>query len=269
MIRKTEPRWYWHHHRDHTGWRHRGTWLYGPRTEAHAEWRLFAKKGHGYGFQFGRNGSESDIGLDLYAGPLGSLWARLRSPWTRWARISQERDPENWYHARHYGVTLFPWNGCIIQAEFGALEGRSSRGDPWYRDMTLTTRMILGNQTTTTETVEMGLTNVPMPEGNYAASWEKKRRTWRYKRWPGRLIDIVRGPRVRDYVTLDIAGGIPFEGKGENSWDCGMDGLFGCGGRTVEDAVGHAVSSVLRSRERYGGPHNLTQPTSVRELDAS
>lgn len=270
MSTDTEPRWYHHSiDRDHTGWRHRGVWLYGPDgVEAHAEWRLFVKKGHGFGFQAGRNGGESDIGLNVYAGPIGSLWLRLRSPWTKWANLSQD-DGEYWYVARNYGLMFLPYGGCIVRWEFGALEGHSSRNFPKWRDWNLTMTDVLGRRPCTTEEVEIGVAKVPMPEGNYDATWAKEKRTWRYERWPGKLLDIIRGPKVNTSVRLDIADGIPFQGKGENSWDCGMDGLFGCGGSTVEAAVGRAVESVLRSRERYGGPHNLTEPTPVRAFGDS
>jgi hypothetical protein len=75
---------------------------------------------------------------------------------------------------------------------------------------------------------------------------------------------------VRDGVKLDIPGGIPHNGKGENSWDCGDDGLWGCGGDTVEEAIGHAVSSVLRSRRRYGHDSHGTgrEPVHVVERQA-
>lgn len=84
---------------------------------------------------------------------------------------------------------------------------------------------------------------VPMPEGVYAAVAKRERRTWKRPRWFA---------STRDSVWLEIPKGIPHAGKGENSWDCGDDGLFGIGGDTLEDAIGNAVKSVLRDRKRYG-----------------
>lgn len=87
-------------------------------------------------------------------------------------------------------------------------------------------------------------TFIPMPEGCYRATATPETRTWRRRwYWP---------ERRRDSVWLDIPGGIPRNGKGDNSWDCGDDGLFGCGGDTLEDAIAHAVRSSLRDRRRYG-----------------
>lgn len=84
---------------------------------------------------------------------------------------------------------------------------------------------------------------IPMPEGIYKGTatverWSRGRRFWFKHR--------------TTEVWLDIPKGIPHAGKGENSWDCGDDGLFGIGGDTVEGAIGNAVALVLRDRRRYG-----------------
>lgn len=84
---------------------------------------------------------------------------------------------------------------------------------------------------------------VPLPEGSYPAKATPTTRVWTWR---------FGFKKVRKSVSLDIPGGIPFEGKGENSWDCGPDGLYGCGGDTLEKAIGHAVESVLERRRRYG-----------------
>lgn len=85
---------------------------------------------------------------------------------------------------------------------------------------------------------------VPMPEGSYQAlathqTYVRRRRFY----WP---------ESRENAVQLDIPGGIPHSGKGENDYDCGDDGLWGCGGKTEEDAIARAVASVLKDRRRYG-----------------
>lgn len=92
---------------------------------------------------------------------------------------------------------------------------------------------------------------VPMPEGNYAATIKREDRVWRRPRWP-----FVR--RRTDY-WIEIPSGIPFEGKGENSWDCGTDGLFGTGGNSPENAIANAVASVMKNRKRYGTPREIRE----------
>lgn len=252
-------------------WLHRGVWLHGPNLVAHAEWNLLAKRGFGVGFQFGRNGGESDLGLDLYVGRLASVWLRLGSRWTRWARVRQDKDPKHWYYARHTGVRLFPHDGCILSWEFDALDGMWRRSDPKWRRWSLTTTAILGRQTVDREEGESGVARIPLPEGVYDGIYKVQTITRRYERWPGRLLDLLCGPQRWKSVAVSVDGGIPIQGKGENSYDCGMDGLFSISGgfATVEDAVAGAVKSVLRDRKRYGGPHNLPRPMTVSEAEKS
>jgi hypothetical protein len=89
---------------------------------------------------------------------------------------------------------------------------------------------------------------IPMPEGCYAATAQKEHCVWTRKRVP--FLNKI----TRDCWWFDIPSGIPYAGKGENDWDCGDDGTYGCGSekKTVEEAIGDVVGSVLRSRRRYG-----------------
>jgi len=249
-------------------WQSRLVSLHGPNSTVSAEWSLLGKHGFGWGFRFGRNGSESDLGLNLYAGRLASLWLRLRAPWTKWARVTEEADPKGWHNARHSGVRIHPHEGCQIAGEWEAYDGHWSRSDPWWRQWSITTTTILGRTKMETTEGESGATVVPLPEGNYLATWQEKTHTTRYRRAPGTWLDRLNGPRVTHFYNLSVEGGIPVEGKGENSYDCGMDGVFDASGSTVPDAVAAMVRAVLRDRDRYGGPHNLTRPMTVAEAGA-
>lgn len=243
--------------------------LHTPRVEARAEVCTLPKGGgFGYGFQLGRNGGESHLGLDLYAGPLGSLWLRIRSPWTKWARVREGR-PERW-HARHTGLRLLGYPGCIVEVTIEDVDGVWRRDQPWWRSMKLTTTSILGRTSHESEVTGAGPTNVAMPEGVYAASWKRTAHVTRYVRLPGTLIDRLRGPRKHASMEISVPGGIPVEGKGENSWDCGMDGVFSTSGPddTVADACERLAASVVKQRQRHGGPHDLTRPTTVTEASA-
>lgn len=84
---------------------------------------------------------------------------------------------------------------------------------------------------------------IPMPEGCYRATATPSKRTWTWR---------FGFTKVRDEWSIDIDGGIPFSGKGENSWDCGDDGLYGTGGDTLEEAIGNCVAYVLKRRHRHG-----------------
>lgn len=267
-----DERWYVIHvnqgrDQGHPAWRSSGLWLHGPNSEAHVEWSLFGQ-GFGWGFQAGRNGSESDLGLNLYAGRLGSLWLRIRAPWTRWARVSKDRDPEHWYYARHYGLRLHPHDGCIVSGEWGSLDGYWSRERPRWRDWSVTWTTVLGKMHTEWTEGKSGTCAIPLPEGVYEGEWIEKSHDARHLRWPGTWRDKLKGGTRRRYINVRVDGGIPVEGKGENSWDCGMDGVFGTSGDTLAEAVCNFVTAVLRDRERYGGPHDLTRPMTVQEAEA-
>lgn len=249
IVRITDGR-YFLGSREEGRFRHARVSFHGKKSEAGAEWCLFAR-GFGFGVELGRNGSESDCGVSFYAGPLGSVWLRLRSPWTKWMNVKQGKP--DWAYSRKTGFRFFPWEGCYFQFNFEDIDGCWTKGQPWWRDATITKRTFFGLTKTDTDKGASGLTQVPLPEGNYPARWEHTTYTNHYLSPLGKLRDRVLGPREHSLVSLDIDGGIPVEGKGENSWDCGMDGLFGVSGATVEDAVANAVRSVLRDRERSVG----------------
>jgi hypothetical protein len=116
--------------------------------------------------------------------------------------------------------------------------------DPWWvRGITIEPAKLLGRWEASHEDLAKVPVSIPMPEGLYhgvatVQRWVRGRRYW-FKR------------RTQE-VWLDIPGGIPHAGKGENAWDCGDDGLFGCGGSSINDAIQRARDSVLRDRKRYG-----------------
>lgn len=127
--------------------------------------------------------------------------------------------------------------------------GDRTRGMPWWK----TTQAfhiddwVLGRRVHTLVEHSKHDVLIPMPEGSYPAIVTVQTRTWKRPRWPF--------PLVRKECSVEIPGGIPHEGKGENSWDCGEDGLWGCGssGHDLAKAIAHTVESVLGSRQRYGG----------------
>jgi hypothetical protein len=88
-------------------------------------------------------------------------------------------------------------------------------------------------------------TKVEMPEGTYDATVKIFKSTWKRPRWFAK--SIVR-------AEISVPAGIPFSGKGENSWDCGDDALFGstfaCD--NMLDAVEHIRHEALKYRKRYG-----------------
>lgn len=211
--------------------------------------------GHGWGIVFGRNGGESDIGLDIDAGRILSVWARLQAPWTH-----RFRDPDN-YNAWHYGIRIRPHGMAWVQIEWRH-DPMGDKAGSW----SMNKHTFLGRIRSEKHVIDIGTCRIPMPEGVYPATWEKMRYVSHYVGPLGKFRDRILGPCTSDpSFWIDVPGGIPVEGKGENSWDCGMDGIFGTGGRTLHDAIGNVSAAAMRDRDRYGGPHNLSRPMTVTE----
>lgn len=123
---------------------------------------------------------------------------------------------------------------------------------------------------------QLGEVEVPMPEGVYKAKAERiryrtKRSWWPAKHWwrisldefvspaePVESIDLLADGVVNQCKLEPFAQGkaIPYPGKGENSWDCGMDGCFSMSspaGVGLPEAIGNLVASVLRTRRKRTG----------------
>lgn len=193
-------------------WRHGRAWW----GRFHWGWTVFRR---------------STLGVELGRGRL-SVGLGFASLYLRWAGGGVWE--VSWHNGGLWVRT--PWER--------QMEWRSS--DPWWKK-TIKLPVIdwlLGRDRCTTTKGTPFEVFIPMPEGSYRAMATPETRVWR-RRW------YVPQKR-RDSVWLDIPGGIPCSGKGENSWDCGDDGLWGCGGDTLELAIGHAVASSLRDRRRYG-----------------
>lgn len=218
-------------------------------------------KGHGVGFQFGMNGSESDIGLDLYLGKIASVWLRYQSPRTKRFRIEGD------YDARHIGIMLHPHDMAWMTVDIMAKSGSWSRSDPWWMHNTLNIHTIFGRVRSEKVDLDGGVCQIPMPEGVYEGLWARNRYVSSYVGPLGKIRDRILGPKTSNpSYWIEIPGGIPCYGKGENSWDCGMDGIFGTGGRTIEDAIGNVVSAATRERNRHGDP-KLDSPMTVIEAE--
>lgn len=132
--------------------------------------------------------------------------------------------------------------------------------DPWWYSGRLglddIANAIFGKVKYSTRDLEVRDIEIPMPERSYAAKATRQLARWTRPRWPWRPFS-----KERISVTVDIPGGIGMPGKGENSYDCGPDALFGMGtnAQTVEDAIGNVVASVFRTRLKYGGKHTYSE----------
>jgi len=115
---------------------------------------------------------------------------------------------------------------------------------------------ILGKAKHSTTVGSKEVVEVPMPEGTYLAQVTLQERVWKRSRWPW--------PRRTKGSEIEVEGGVPVPGKGENSWDCGEDAIHAQHNweTTVEGSVAALIRSVLQQRRRYGGKN--WRPDKVR-----
>jgi hypothetical protein len=138
--------------------------------------------------------------------------------------------------------------------------------DPWYRRGSFhLDRLVLGKQQYIKEDLGPPIrTHVQMLEGPYPVTVQRQRQRWWRTRWPW-------WPCRIEHVSYEVECpyGIPFPGKGENSWDCGEDGLWStaCAVETVEDACERFRTTVLDYRRRYGGEQCASEPWPQRPAD--
>jgi hypothetical protein len=86
-------------------------------------------------------------------------------------------------------------------------------------------------------------------EGSYPLILQRQTWTWKRSRWPW--------PKTARYVDIRVPEGAAaagFQGKGENSWDCGSDAIYGMSseGHDFYSAIGAYTLATLKKRGRYG-----------------
>ena len=97
---------------------------------------------------------------------------------------------------------------------------------------------------------------VEMPEGKYLCRISQNKYIRRYSRWWSKSwnrFEFEFGYNDNDeWIKTPIISW----GKGENSWDCGMDGTYsislGSGIKSLDEAKDKVVEIKLKDRERYG-----------------
>lgn len=138
------------------------------------------------------------------------------------------------------------------------------RDDPWWkRGVRLDlVELLFGRQETFTKERSLGWVDVPMLEGTYRAKVYRVTYTQVRSRWPFKFRHSLYD--FRRFKGPNGEKSIPFPGKGENSWDCGMDGMFGLSvplqEGSLHDAVGRVVADVLETRLERTGDASWTPP---------
>lgn len=165
------------------------------------------------------------------------LYASLAINAPKWTRPKADREIKLSFHDRAAWWSLWcdPWSW-------------SSKTPRWRHGSWHPIDTLLGRQNCQTRTIEERNVLVPMPEKAYEATAKLVEYTWKRPRSPF--------AKTMLRCEIEVPNGIPFEGKGENAWDCGQDATFGittgeC--KSIPEGVGILVGSVLRSRVKNGG----------------
>ncbi len=224
----SDRKWWHHSHYEGSCWR---WWLHGPKGDdvasVEVSWRSSLT---GLWFQ------RSDGGK--YSVSIGLYWVYatggIRFPWVK---RGDRRSLQLTFHDR--AVWWNVWRN----------DDSWSSDVPYWRSGSFhPVDALFGRDVCTRITKEQRDVLVPMPEKAYPATAELVEFSWKRPGWPW--------ARKMLRVSIEVPGGIPHSGKGENSWDCGDDATFGmttgeC--RSIPEGVGQLVGSCLRDRVRYGG----------------
>lgn len=183
---------------------------------------------------------------------LFSLWITLNTRWLTWLVTkltpSVVHDP---YSGWESNLSFSDWTLRWIPV--GRIHEWRSRDPWWVRGIGLNLPdLLFGRRKYIHEILgDWKDVIIPMPEGTYTGKCRFEKRTWFRPRLPFRTLS-------RNTTEFQADSGIPFPGKGENSWDCGMDGLWGTGseGHNIPKCIGKVVESVLETREKRTGTVN-------------
>lgn len=218
-------------------------WL-GRKPQFHCEWVI---PGRDLSLEISLNDGDDAIGGKIGMYLFTIYWSiewhflyRLLKPLTR-------RRDQKYTNGRRIGFYLS--EGYLsLMLWHDPMESRSS--DPWWWHKFIDLRnLFLGKSTYNEEILEERDVLIPMPEKTYEAHAKLYISTWTRPRWFSKSIKRV---------SIDIPGGIPVPGKGENSWDCGDDAHHGmtCAANSIAHGVGQLVGGALHERVRHGGWNN-------------
>lgn len=188
---------------------------------------------------------EEAVGFSI-ACPLFAIWIGLRNKWIyRILESVTKRKDQIYTHGRNIGVHYHS-DTLWVNLWYDPTESR--RADPWWWSFNFDWKnFILGKSKYSTELVSVGRTKVVMPEGDYEAEYKVEIARWKRPRWPF--------TKIRESIWFDFPVGVPHEGKGENSWDCGMDATTGTGVEwkgDLHDALDKLTIRLIEGRLRYG-----------------
>lgn len=189
----------------------------------------------GLSLDFGESGKSITLGFFCFL----SVYLKLKANFLK-GLVPQKRD---------FGLTMWPEGWLTINLQFWYQDSYDSGKQKGFNGYLRLRDFILGRSKCDVEVLENGFTEIVMPERRYDATYKIERRTWHYRRWP------FFKPKKVGY-EIEVEEGVPVMGKGENSWDCGMDytySIYSPKPTSVTEARKNFVMSILETRQRRGG----------------
>jgi hypothetical protein len=232
-----------------SGWKHGRAWFhrkwneerggYGKRSRQICfSWNFEPRWWIGVAMNLFDGDNERDIGFNLNLG-IAHFYLTLENFLSR-----EKANRHNWAHKT--GISYFEDHLSVDFHYAGSdcWDCEGWKGKHWscfVRDK------LLGSAKYESCEIETVQVEVPMPEGVYSANVKLTEDSWKRPLWPI--------PSKIRRAHIECERGIPYPGKGENSWDCDDDATYGltCPASTVEEAITALQQTVMRSRERYGG----------------
>lgn len=222
-------------------WRNGRAWLWLKQDERGANpmlglsWAVTTRFVHAYVTL----GGEDDFVVSV-AAPGLALWLSGERVLPGWLRRRLPRDD-----GYTTGLSYFH-EGRHLTWKLHYPEMESPRMPRWRYWSVFVDDLLFGKAKYSTRVLSSTETVVPMPEKAYPATVTITEATWQRPRW-------FTERRIR--AEVEVPGGVPHPGKGENAWDCGEDATHSLTtlASTAEEAIGKFVASVLRDRAKYGG----------------
>lgn len=236
--------------------KHGRAWLNLRKGQIHWEWMLGRFECAAYA-EIGGGESGRDLLFHIAIPFLISFFLVFESLWPqrltpgKW-EPSTIRPGEKWFNPEQRKIGINFHSGMVWFSLWENSHEWSSR-QPWWWQFTFNPLdFFLGSTRHSEETLQETDAEVPMPEGKYPAKVRLFLSTWKRPRWPF---------AQRIYrAHVDVEGGIPIPGKGENSWDIGDDAVFSITtpAKSVSEAIKAMADSALRTRYRHGGGYDWT-----------
>lgn len=230
--------WYHGSKGENRGWLHVGNYVFG--------FEIALLKSHtGISLDFG----DGDHDYTFFIGVPGvALWLHLEVPWKSW--LSSPVDDTE--------ISLKIHNGAVWWSLWHSTMEWSNKTPRWRNGNFNFVDWLLGEHKHEEKVImESTPIKIPMPEGVYDGTLKMIHQTWK-RRWGWFR-------QERTSVEIEIPMGVPFSGKGENSYDCGDDATYSLSfsidtkqyinlDSQIRHSINYFVKSIAETRRRYGLP---------------